>query len=104
MSRRVLGYRVPLALLLGATLAALAPATGQYTVTALKFTVRAGDRTCTIDADLYRPTGAGRAPALLATKVAASDDAYVGNRGIKPVTVVSSPGNTGVLELPVAGG
>ncbi|MER6183426.1 CocE/NonD family hydrolase [Streptomyces sp. NPDC001652] len=53
--------------MLGATLAAPAPATGQYTVTALKFTVRAGDRTCTIDADLYRPTGAGRAPAVLAT-------------------------------------
>ncbi|MGW7206261.1 CocE/NonD family hydrolase [Streptomyces sp. NPDC054837] len=67
MSRRVLGYSVPLALLLGATLATPAPATGQYTVTALKFTVRAGDRTCTIDADLYRPTGAGRAPAVLAT-------------------------------------
>jgi putative CocE/NonD family hydrolase len=63
----VLGYSVPLALLLGATLAVPAPATGQYTVTALKFTVRAGDRTCTIDADLYRPTGAGRAPAVLAT-------------------------------------
>ncbi|WP_443061965.1 CocE/NonD family hydrolase [Streptomyces sp. NBC_00490] len=67
MSRRVLGYSVPLALLLGATLATPAPATGPYTVTALKFTVRAGDRTCTIDADLYRPTGAGRAPAVLAT-------------------------------------
>ncbi|MFF1293960.1 MULTISPECIES: CocE/NonD family hydrolase [unclassified Streptomyces] len=67
MSRRVLGYSVPLALLLGATLATPAPATGQYTVTALKFTVRAGDRTCTIDADLYRPNGAGRAPAVLAT-------------------------------------
>ncbi|WUE97016.1 CocE/NonD family hydrolase [Streptomyces sp. NBC_00490] len=53
--------------MLGATLATPAPATGPYTVTALKFTVRAGDRTCTIDADLYRPTGAGRAPAVLAT-------------------------------------
>lgn len=67
MSRRVLGYSVPLALLLGATFAAPAPATGQYTVTALKFTVRAGGRTCTIDADLYRPTGVDRAPAVLAT-------------------------------------
>ncbi|WP_369363261.1 CocE/NonD family hydrolase [Streptomyces sp. CG4] len=36
--------------------------------------------------------------------VAASDDAYFGNRGIKPVTVVSAPGDTGVLRLPVAGG
>lgn len=67
MSRRVLGYSVPLALLLGATFAAPAPATGQYTVTALKFTVQAGGRTCTIDADLYRPTGVDRAPAVLAT-------------------------------------
>ncbi|MEU6372223.1 CocE/NonD family hydrolase [Streptomyces sp. NPDC046909] len=73
MSRRVLGYSVPLALLLGATLATPATpaaATGQYTVTALKFTVQTGGRTCTIDADLYRPAGvdhAHRAPAVLAT-------------------------------------
>ncbi|WP_375138034.1 CocE/NonD family hydrolase [Streptomyces sp. Act143] len=69
MSRRVLGYSVPLALLLGATLATPtpAPATGQYTVTPLKFTVRADGRACTIDADLYRPAGVDRAPAVLAT-------------------------------------
>ncbi|WP_443063504.1 CocE/NonD family hydrolase [Streptomyces sp. NBC_00663] len=67
VSRRVLGYSVPLALLLGATLATAAPATGQYTVTALKFTVQTGGRACTIDADLYRPTGVDRAPAVLAT-------------------------------------
>ncbi|MFE6666076.1 CocE/NonD family hydrolase [Streptomyces sp. NPDC057697] len=36
--------------------------------------------------------------------IAASDDAYFGNRGIKPVTVVSAPEDTGVLELPVVGG
>ncbi len=36
--------------------------------------------------------------------IAASDDAYYGNRGIKPVTVVSALGDTGVLELPMAGG
>nr|WP_234441535.1 CocE/NonD family hydrolase [Streptomyces sp. WM6386] len=53
--------------MLGATLATPAPATGQYTVTALKFTVQAGGRTCTIDADLYRPTGVDHAPAVLAT-------------------------------------
>ncbi|MFG2884266.1 hypothetical protein ACGFYV_18545 [Streptomyces sp. NPDC048297] len=35
---------------------------------------------------------------------AASDDAYAGNRGIKPVTVVSAPGGTGVVRLPVVGG
>ncbi|MFE6334376.1 CocE/NonD family hydrolase [Streptomyces sp. NPDC057798] len=68
MSRRVLGSCVPLALLLGATLGAPpATATSQYTVTALKFTVQAGDRRCTIDADLYRPSGVDRAPAVLAT-------------------------------------
>ncbi|MFC9856616.1 MULTISPECIES: CocE/NonD family hydrolase [unclassified Streptomyces] len=33
--------------------------------------------------------------------IAASDSAYFGNRGIKPVTVVSAPQDTGVLELPV---
>ncbi|WP_329125303.1 CocE/NonD family hydrolase [Streptomyces sp. NBC_01465] len=36
--------------------------------------------------------------------IAASDDAYVGNKGIKPVTVVSAPGSTGALELPVVSG
>ncbi|MFG2626185.1 CocE/NonD family hydrolase [Streptomyces sp. NPDC048473] len=36
--------------------------------------------------------------------IAASDSAYSGNRGIKPVTVVSAPEDTGVLELPVVGG
>lgn len=36
--------------------------------------------------------------------VAASDDAYAGNRGVKPVTVTSAPGDTGTLELPVVGG
>ncbi|MFG3136732.1 CocE/NonD family hydrolase [Streptomyces sp. NPDC048211] len=35
--------------------------------------------------------------------IAASDSAYFGNRGIKPVTVVSAPGDTGILELPVVG-
>ncbi|MFF5826522.1 CocE/NonD family hydrolase [Streptomyces bacillaris] len=33
--------------------------------------------------------------------IAASDTAYFGNRGIKPVSVVSAPEDTGVLELPV---
>jgi putative CocE/NonD family hydrolase len=36
--------------------------------------------------------------------IAASDDAYFGNRGVKPVTVVSAPDGTGVLRLPVTGG
>lgn len=42
----------------------------QYSVTPLKFTVRAGDRSCTVDADLYRPAGVDArhpAPAVLAT-------------------------------------
>ncbi|MFF6978135.1 CocE/NonD family hydrolase [Streptomyces sp. NPDC008343] len=76
MSRRVPRCRSPLALVLGATLTAPlaltapAAASGQFTVTALKFTVQAGGRTCTVDADLYRPTGVDRAhpaPAVLAT-------------------------------------
>ncbi|MFI9610168.1 CocE/NonD family hydrolase [Streptomyces sp. NPDC052023] len=77
MSRRVPRSRAVLAAALGAALAApvalTAPATaatGQYSVTALKFTVQAGGRTCTIDADLYRPAGIGSArpaPAVLAT-------------------------------------
>ncbi|MFD5844734.1 CocE/NonD family hydrolase [Streptomyces chartreusis] len=77
MSRRVPRFRAPLALVLGATLTAplaltapAAAATGQYTVTALKFTVRAGEGSCTVDADLYRPVGVDRAhpaPAVVAT-------------------------------------
>ncbi|MFD3475450.1 CocE/NonD family hydrolase [Streptomyces sp. NPDC058695] len=44
--------------------------TGEYTVTALKFTVQAGGRSCVVDADLYRPAGVDAthtAPAVLAT-------------------------------------
>ncbi|WKX14378.1 CocE/NonD family hydrolase [Streptomyces sp. NL15-2K] len=76
MTRRVPRLRVPLALLLGATLIAPlalttpASAIGPVTVTALKFTVQAGGRTCTIDADLYRPADVDRgrpAPAVLVT-------------------------------------
>ncbi|WP_086830578.1 CocE/NonD family hydrolase [Streptomyces sp. NRRL B-24572] len=36
--------------------------------------------------------------------VAASDTAYSGNRGIKPVTVVSDPESTGTLSLPLVQG
>ncbi|MFB9558532.1 CocE/NonD family hydrolase [Streptomyces roseoviridis] len=36
--------------------------------------------------------------------IAASDTAYSGNRGIKPVTVVSAPEDTGTLELPLVRG
>ncbi|MEU6391586.1 CocE/NonD family hydrolase [Streptomyces sp. NPDC046939] len=35
--------------------------------------------------------------------IAASDDAYGGNKGIKPVTVASAPGKAGTVELPVVG-
>ncbi|GGR98503.1 hypothetical protein GCM10010252_41550 [Streptomyces aureoverticillatus] len=47
-----------------------APESRPYTVTPLKFTVPAGGRSCTVDADLYRPAGVDRAhpaPAVLAT-------------------------------------
>ncbi|MFF1659092.1 CocE/NonD family hydrolase [Streptomyces sp. NPDC058255] len=69
-------FRASLALALGAALTAPlaftapASATDRYTVTALKFTVQAGGRSCTVDADLYRPVGVDRghtAPAVLAT-------------------------------------
>ncbi|WP_331447362.1 CocE/NonD family hydrolase [Streptomyces xanthochromogenes] len=79
--RTVPRTRKPLAAALGAALAvpllASAPAVaspradeGQVTVTALKFTVRAGGRTCAVDADLYRPAGVDKAhpaPAVLTT-------------------------------------
>ncbi|MEU1485407.1 CocE/NonD family hydrolase [Streptomyces sp. NPDC005752] len=78
VSRAVPGFRRPLTLLAGAALLAPLALTGvprasaaeQYTVTALEFTVRAGDRSCTVDADLYRPAGVDArhpAPAVLAT-------------------------------------
>ncbi|MGW0788692.1 CocE/NonD family hydrolase [Streptomyces sp. NPDC002911] len=78
MSRAVPGFRRPLTLLAGAALCAPLALTGappasaaeQYTVTALEFTVRAGDRSCTVDADLYKPAGVDAqhpAPAVLAT-------------------------------------
>ncbi|WP_369393089.1 CocE/NonD family hydrolase [Streptomyces sp. CG1] len=75
--RRVSRSRAVLAALLGAALTAPlaltagpAHAGGQYTVTPLRFTVRAGGRSCAVDADLYRPDGVDRAhpaPAVLAT-------------------------------------
>ncbi|MEV8225453.1 CocE/NonD family hydrolase [Streptomyces sp. NPDC079167] len=80
VSRAVPRFRRPrpLALLAGAALLAPlaltgappASAAGQYTVTPLEFTVRAGGRSCTVDADLYRPAGVDArhpAPAVLAT-------------------------------------
>ncbi|MET9684708.1 CocE/NonD family hydrolase [Streptomyces coeruleorubidus] len=76
MSRRVPRSRAFLSLALGAALAAPlttgppASAADPYTVTPLKFTVQAGGRSCTVDADLYRPAGVDRdhpAPAVLGT-------------------------------------
>ncbi|GAA2647061.1 hypothetical protein GCM10009864_07320 [Streptomyces lunalinharesii] len=57
-------------LVLSAPAAAAGDAAAPYTVTALKVTVRAGDRLCAVDADLYRPSGvnaAHPAPAVLTT-------------------------------------
>ncbi|MET9206716.1 CocE/NonD family hydrolase [Streptomyces sp. KAI-26] len=69
--------RSPLVALAAAALAAplvlAGPAHAEpapYTVTPLKFTVQAGGRSCTVDADLYRPAGVDAdrpAPAVLAT-------------------------------------
>ncbi|MCM2578728.1 CocE/NonD family hydrolase [Streptomyces sp. MTZ3.1] len=77
------GFRGWTALLTGAALAvpllASGPAeaaqtaddaAGAYSVTALRFTVDAGGRTCPVDADLYRPDGVDgehRAPAVVTT-------------------------------------
>ncbi|MEU1652737.1 alpha/beta fold hydrolase [Streptomyces pristinaespiralis] len=69
-SRKSLALAVGTALLAPLALTAPAAADDRFTVTPLTFTVEAGDRTCTIDADLYRPAGvdAGRpAPAVLTT-------------------------------------
>ncbi|MGC5360408.1 CocE/NonD family hydrolase [Streptomyces sp. DT24] len=78
MSRAVPGFRRTLTGLACAALAAplvlTAPAhasgTAARTVTPLRFTVPAGGRSCTVDADLYRPAGVDArhpAPAVLAT-------------------------------------
>ncbi|MFD6422625.1 CocE/NonD family hydrolase [Streptomyces sp. NPDC060198] len=77
MSAVVARFGKPFAALAGAALTAplvlSAPARAAeepYTVTPLKFTVPAGGRDCTVDADLYRPRGADAAhpaPAVLAT-------------------------------------
>ncbi|MEU7647026.1 CocE/NonD family hydrolase [Streptomyces huasconensis] len=70
--RRALALAAAAALATPLAVAAPAPAgaAGQYTVTELKFTVPAGGRNCTVDADLYRPAGvdaAHPAPAVLST-------------------------------------
>ncbi|MFJ9038284.1 CocE/NonD family hydrolase [Streptomyces sp. NPDC102406] len=60
----------PLALAAPSTAAPRTPALGEYTVTALKFTVDTGGRRCVVDADLYRPAGVDArhtAPAVLTT-------------------------------------
>ncbi|WP_329581374.1 CocE/NonD family hydrolase [Streptomyces sp. NBC_01361] len=60
----------PLALAAPANATPPTQQTGEYTVTALKFTVQAGGRSCVVDADLYRPAGVDAthtAPAVLAT-------------------------------------
>lgn len=81
LSRSISPSRKPLACVAGALLAAplalagtaqagTSAAGGEYTVTPLKFTVSAGDRSCTVDADLYRPAGADAqhpVPAVVAT-------------------------------------
>lgn len=71
-SRKTYVWAAGTALLAPLTLAspaAAAPA-GEFTVSALEFTVEAGGRTCVVDADLYRPAGVGThrtAPAVLTT-------------------------------------
>ncbi|WP_327179034.1 CocE/NonD family hydrolase [Streptomyces sp. NBC_01335] len=77
MSGVVARFGKPFAALAGAALTAplvlsvpARAADEPYTVTPLKFTVRAGGHDCTVDADLYRPRGADAAhpaPAVLAT-------------------------------------
>ncbi|MFB7134280.1 CocE/NonD family hydrolase [Streptomyces sp. NPDC056237] len=74
MSRKSIAYAVGAALAAPLFLAGAAHAsvgeTSPYTVTPLKFTLRAGGRSCTVDADLYRPAGVDAqhpAPAVLAT-------------------------------------
>ncbi|RSS59496.1 CocE/NonD family hydrolase [Streptomyces sp. WAC01280] len=78
MSRALPRSRKMLALMAGTAMAAplalagpvSAAEPGAYTVTPLTFSVEAGGRTCTVEADLYRPAGVDAtrpAPAVMAT-------------------------------------
>ncbi|RFU85823.1 CocE/NonD family hydrolase [Streptomyces triticagri] len=65
-----LGAALVAPLIAAAPAAAADPGSGEFTVTALEFTVDAGGTTCTVEADLYRPAGVDRehpAPAVLTT-------------------------------------
>lgn len=66
----VAGAALAAPLVLTGAARATAAEPSQYTVTPLKFTLQAGGRSCTVDADLYRPAGVDAqhpAPAVLAT-------------------------------------
>ncbi|MFI6938327.1 CocE/NonD family hydrolase [Streptomyces sp. NPDC050418] len=74
----------PLALAVPASATGAAPALGEYTVTALKFSVDTGERTCVVDADLYRPTGVDArhtAPAVITTNGFGGNKADGGTAG-----------------------
>jgi predicted acyl esterase len=81
----------------------VAPAGGRTLVNRLVAPVRVPDVTRPFTVQLPSIVHRYEAGHRLEFVIAASDTAYVGNRGIKPVTVVSAPEDTGVLELPVIG-
>ncbi|OKI00847.1 peptidase S15 [Streptomyces sp. CB02923] len=88
-------------LVLFAKLYDIAPNGGKTLVHRLVAPVRVPDVTREFTVDLPAIVHRFERGHRLRFVVAASDTAYFGNRGIKPVTVHSSRGRTGTLELPV---
>lgn len=82
----------------------VAPGGGRTLVNRLVSPVRVPDVTRPFTVQLPGVVHRYEAGHRLEFVIAASDSAYSGNRGIKPVTLVSAPQDTGVLELPVVGG
>ncbi|MFF2653327.1 CocE/NonD family hydrolase [Streptomyces sp. NPDC058045] len=91
----------PLALAVPAAQAADGdPAGGKYTVTPLAFTVQAGGRTCTVDADLYRPAGADKdhaRPAVLAT------NGFGGSKSDSTAAIGAAVASRGFVSLVYSG-
>jgi predicted acyl esterase len=79
----------------------VAPDGTQHLVNRLVAPVRVPDVTRPFTVELPGIVHRYEAGHRLRFVIAASDTAYFGNRGVKPVTVVSAPQDTGVLELPV---
>ncbi|MFH9727332.1 CocE/NonD family hydrolase [Streptomyces sp. NPDC017254] len=91
-------------LVLFAKLYDLAPDGTKTLVNRLVAPVRVPDVTRPFTVELPAVVHRYEAGHRLELVIAASDTAYSGNRGVKPVTVVSAPEETGTFELPLVRG